>query len=499
MNPADIKSHPNNNTDKYKLLIEDYSATPFVVYRLVNVMDTRLSSYLENPPKSVFVFKNNNVYWYADLTNWDLSAKEIVNNLINNSGHYIRFNKELASALRKLISFSDENYKKNLTELPSKSLLGLYNKGLMLYEDAYSIGMIPTIADLNKPRVSNYTKEVIKNLSVKDVEKKFITLTTPTTLSSISKEERDLIKIIKGKGSSTIETHLENYYWLTHGYEGPTLDKTTVIKRINVIKKDKSINIDKKLTYFEEYENNTQDMINNIENDLQMSSSEKILFSTVREWVYLKDLRKEAFFRIYALFDKIAKEISARFKINKIDVKFLIKEEINDLFLKKDMKIDLERKRYSIYLSEMGKDLAYTKSEAKMFEEKYLIGTKEGEDRILKGQPAYRGKVVGIAKIVRTIKDIEKVDVGDILVSPATNPNLISAMRKAAAFVTDVGGITCHAAIVAREMKKPCIVGTKVATKTISDGDRLEVNADEGIVKLLKKQQLREKKIILST
>ena len=82
--------------------------------------------------------------------------------------------------------------------------------------------------------------------------------------------------------------------------------------------------------------------------------------------------------------------------------------------------------------------------------------------------------------------DLAKVNEGDILVALQTAPDILPAMRKAAAFVTDMGGITCHAAIVAREMKKPCIVGTKSATKIIQDGDFLEVDADKGDVRIIK-------------
>ena len=66
-----------------------------------------------------------------------------------------------------------------------------------------------------------------------------------------------------------------------------------------------------------------------------------------------------------------------------------------------------------------------------------------------------------------------------------TFPNFISAMEKAAAFVTDEGGILCHAAIVAREMKKPCIIGTKIATQVLKDGELVEVDASKGIVRKL--------------
>jgi pyruvate,water dikinase len=59
-------------------------------------------------------------------------------------------------------------------------------------------------------------------------------------------------------------------------------------------------------------------------------------------------------------------------------------------------------------------------------------------------------------------------------------------MEKASAFVTDEGGILCHAAIVSREMKKPCIIGTKIATKLLKDGDIIEVDANNGFVNIFK-------------
>ncbi len=60
-------------------------------------------------------------------------------------------------------------------------------------------------------------------------------------------------------------------------------------------------------------------------------------------------------------------------------------------------------------------------------------------------------------------------------------------MKKAIGFITDEGGITCHAAIVAREMNKHCIIGTKIVTKVLKDGDLVEVDADKGVVKIFKK------------
>lgn len=79
-----------------------------------------------------------------------------------------------------------------------------------------------------------------------------------------------------------------------------------------------------------------------------------------------------------------------------------------------------------------------------------------------------------------------KVQKGDILVAVMTRPDYIVGIKKAAAIVTDEGGITCHAAIVAREIGIPCVIATKIATKVLKDGDLVEVNANHGVVKIIK-------------
>jgi phosphoenolpyruvate synthase/pyruvate phosphate dikinase len=102
------------------------------------------------------------------------------------------------------------------------------------------------------------------------------------------------------------------------------------------------------------------------------------------------------------------------------------------------------------------------------------------------GLVAHGGRVQGKVKIVLKVADVSKVADNDILVSSMTRPEMIVAMQKAAAYVTDEGGITCHAAIISRELNKPCIIGTKIATKVLHDGDMVEVDADNGVVRILK-------------
>jgi len=121
--------------------------------------------------------------------------------------------------------------------------------------------------------------------------------------------------------------------------------------------------------------------------------------------------------------------------------------------------------------------------------EYYFEGLDETAKNVkeFKGQIAERGKITGRVRIVKNKFQMQKVRVGEILVSPMTTPDFLPAMNRAAAFVTNEGGVICHAAIVARELKKPCIIGTKIATKVLKDGDIVEVDAERGIVKILKR------------
>ena len=112
------------------------------------------------------------------------------------------------------------------------------------------------------------------------------------------------------------------------------------------------------------------------------------------------------------------------------------------------------------------------------------------EERVgdLRGSIAHPGVVRGIVRVVDLEHlDAARFDAGDILVSDYTDVRCLPLMKLAGAIVTDRGGTLSHAAIVARELKKPCVIGTKNATKTLHDGDEVEVDATRGIVKILKR------------
>ncbi len=107
----------------------------------------------------------------------------------------------------------------------------------------------------------------------------------------------------------------------------------------------------------------------------------------------------------------------------------------------------------------------------------------EVEGKILvKGLGASPGIATGRVKVILSEDEISKVEEGDVLVTTMTTPDMVPAMKRAAAIVTDEGGMTCHAAIVSRELGVPAVVGTKEATKVLKDGMIVTVDGEKGVV-----------------
>ncbi len=127
-------------------------------------------------------------------------------------------------------------------------------------------------------------------------------------------------------------------------------------------------------------------------------------------------------------------------------------------------------------------------------EEQYCVGAKEvgaiedalmkgGEGKEVKGQVAFRGKVQGRVRVILDVSVPVEFLEGEILVTGMTRPDYLPYVKKCVGFVTDAGGILSHAAITARELEKPCVIGTEIATKVFKTGDMVEIDAESGVVR----------------
>lgn len=173
-----------------------------------------------------------------------------------------------------------------------------------------------------------------------------------------------------------------------------------------------------------------------------------------------------------------------RLGISREAIRFLLPEEVEKVDDPDFQKILTFRTDTFInYVPKNLHRMLLTGDKAKEFINKF---NDSGDHRTeLSGKVAFAGKVSGRVRICLSLESIQNFKAGEILVASMTRPEYVPAMKKALAFVTNEGGITCHAAIIARELKKPCIIGTKIATEVLKDGDMVEVDAEKGVVKLL--------------
>jgi len=150
-----------------------------------------------------------------------------------------------------------------------------------------------------------------------------------------------------------------------------------------------------------------------------------------------------------------------------------------------DKELLQQRYEYSLIVSSDGKSRLLSGEDARKEVGARFPAQVTTNVREFKGNVANRGIAKGKVCIILRPEDMAKMTEGDILVTAMTRPDWISAIQKAGAIVTDVGGTLCHAAIVSRELNKPCIIGTQVATQVLKNGDLVEVDADKGVVIIL--------------
>jgi phosphohistidine swiveling domain-containing protein len=165
-------------------------------------------------------------------------------------------------------------------------------------------------------------------------------------------------------------------------------------------------------------------------------------------------------------------------------IEFLLPEEIINYELPQAAELAARKNEYKYFKTQLMTDVSL--DELCRQHSIFFSQENEAQDEI-RGMAAHRGVARGQVAVVYEFSQLAKVQEGDILVAPMTMPDFSPVMKKVVAFVTDEGGITCHAAIVARELGKPCIIGTKRATALLKDGDIVEVDADQGVVRIIER------------
>ena len=217
---------------------------------------------------------------------------------------------------------------------------------------------------------------------------------------------------------------------------------------------------------------------------LPLSPKEQRIVRFYQDLLYMKDRRDDYRREAFYLARPLVEEVARRLHITVDDLGLLFVGEVKDFAARSGVLLAEIVKRREGYVIEFGRDMMEMvagRGSRQNFFEKQTVDL----PKVIKGTPGAAGVARGPAQIIRSTREVVNFKSGNILVSITTNPGFVPAMQKALAFVTDEGGVTCHAAIVARELRRPAVVGTKIATKALRDGMMIEVDGTKGEVRVL--------------
>ncbi|MBR9706469.1 hypothetical protein GOV14_05515 [Candidatus Pacearchaeota archaeon] len=273
-----------------------------------------------------------------------------------------------------------------------------------------------------------------------------------------------------------LKNHANKYWWVNNDYQS--------VKKLTASKFLPRLDERSENPFWKNISKQKKDLI--VKYSLDKKTVERL--KQFNEMTYLRDIRKQytqiANYYIITFFQKIARKLSVPVEW----ANFIIPFKEYGGFLNKDKKLlkDLElRTRKGVWMFGVDIDWKTNVETAKAPELFELVEGHLKGGNILYGNSASLGKARGKAKIILRQSDFDKFKEGDILITGMTRPEFVPLMKIASAIVTDEGGITCHAAIISRELNKPCVIATQTATKAFKEGDLIEVNANHGYVKLI--------------
>ncbi len=313
--------------------------------------------------------------------------------------------------------------------------------------------------------------------------KKFKGKDVPTTFAEFrEKIDEDLLL--------AFDKHLERWCWIPHWYDNEPFDEQFLLDQLHkALKEDVDARYDDLYNKTAEIKKEAEALVKDLQPDEKMQE----LIDGLREFTYFRtalDLHtSRALYYARPFYEQIAKALGVTF----YDLKLLVAEEIIDflkgnkdtalikglLAARKDMVIDMyEGDEQTVLVGEAAEKL-YKDVLAKL--EKEDTGTADS----LTGVGASPGVAEGPARVITSVQEVSTVQEGDVLVVPSTSIDFLVAMKKAVAIVTEVGGLTSHAAIVSRELGIPCVVNTQVACEKLQTGQQIKVDGKAGTVEVV--------------
>jgi phosphoenolpyruvate synthase/pyruvate phosphate dikinase len=420
---------------------------------------------------------------------------------IKNNKNYIKKVAQIfKKKAKKFLKFCKKISQTDLSKLSNKKIVELKRKYRKLYLDTAPYGeAVPyALKDILQAKLEEY---FLKNKEKLSIEEYNFLLQSPYP-PFLLREEMDLLKIvdlmIKNKISfhspsfqELIKKHTKKYQWIHFDYASFVRDESYFIEKVKDLLK-KKIKPDQQLKSIKKSYQNVFRRKEKIFKKIKIDSFTKNLFETAAIGAFLMDYKKEIFTQGHFIIQKLYQECAQRLNLKLEEIHWLIWKEVEKALLGKkkiDKNIIKKRRRFCVAVSKNGGTKIYLGEKAREIANEIKKDQKiKRKIKEIYGISGSLGFAKGRVRILETSQEVYKMKKGEILVVSTTTPDFVPAMKLARAVITNEGGVTCHAAIVSRELGIPCIVGTKIATEVLKDGDLVEVDANKGVVKIISKR-----------
>src|SRR3989338_3508637 len=413
-------------------------------------------------PKSFFeVVKGKTINYYSDAEESKQFIEKCTEAVLTKEKMLLEQKRKTKEITKEMLKFAKEVAPK-IETLSNQELVKVLRETKRLQAECVVYGTAEGFADVLGGITNKLIAVVEKRKNLKHTMHVYTSVLAMPIEKTYTEKAQNEIRSAK----ETPKALAEKYFWLHQGYIGRGITEEEV-KKIQKTKATK-----------EEYDRKE------LFEELHLNDEEKKLFQIAQDVISIKADRVDIRQSICVILNRIIDVLAKRWNVEAQFLETLSVEELCECVTTGKIPKDLEmRWQHGIYIPHENRYKVITGNETKKFMKENILEEKTEHEDVIKGQVGQQGNVIGRVKLVFGPQHNNKVQEGDILVAPATSPQFLPAMERAAAFVTDVGGITSHAAIVARELKKPCIVGTKNATRILKDDDLVEVDATKGIVK----------------
>lgn len=406
--------------------------------------------------------------------------------------------KKLKSIFARMQVLFSELEKKEIADLPLQKIRQYLLKLDELNYEFWNNGFLPDKFD---PKGDEFIQEHLKLHKITMLREDIDALIKPCFRNFMEASDLTLLKIAKlsnGKPSSHnnnnhqnlimegINKYLKHFYYVQNSWVlVKFLTEKDILPIIDEMKVLSSDELDKRIEYLELLSANRKKKHQELVQKYHLSHESTNLFYLYQMLTLMRDERKEYVLRLNHFFELFARRIARETKIDLELLHYATSAELaeENLF---ELLPELEQRKKGILITsnKLNKDIIISgKKAAELIT--LLHNQLTDSFNEIKGMVACKGKARGKVKIILGETHFTKFEEGDILVAVMTRPEYVPLMKKAAAIVTDEGGLTCHAAVIARELKVPCIIGTQIATKKLMDHMNVEVNADKGTVKLI--------------